>query len=304
MKKIFRYTLLAAFSLSAMNANAAPLFDIIVEYKPAGEIVDNGAGDPNSVTQAFSGRQIQLFGAAELFWESVLTGFQGIPEPTYNLQAWLTPEDGPDGSLAFAGPREFEDISGFDRATAGIMQFDADDFGPDAPFPQTEQLFLDSAVHEIAHALGFGTQFSFNGLLDVDDNYIGAQALAAFNTTNSTSETFISMEIGGGHWNECWVKGLFEACSPEDGMSPDPDLFNDTELMTPFAVDVPATFSAATIAAFRDLGYLTIDPFTQGIAVPLAANIPANVPVPSPALGSLILASMLGLYVSGRRRRS
>ncbi len=300
MKKLLCIMIWALFSLSTISASAAPIFDIIVEYKPAGELVDNGAGNTSSPTEAFTDRQIQLFGAAESFWESVLTGFQGIVNASYNLVAWLTPEDGSDGSLAFAGPRTFETTtSGFDRATSGIMQFDADDFGASALFPQSEQLFLDSAVHEIAHALGFGTQFSFNGLVDASgNNYIGAEALAAFNTTNGTSVTSILLENGGGHWNECWIEGLSTSCAPEDG-SPTIGLFNDPELMTPFAVDYPATISAATIAAFRDLGYETIDPFTT-ISLPVAANITADVPEPGTVM--LMLAGLLGLCASGRRR--
>ncbi len=293
--------MLASLSLGTMAASATPLFDIIVDYKPAGETVDNGAGNPNSPTEAFSARQIQLFGAAETFWESMLVGFEGIANPTYNLTAWLTPEDGAYGSLAFAGPRAWETTtSGFDRATDGIMQFDADDFGASAVSPQSEQLFLDSAIHEIAHALGFGTQFSFNNLIDVNGNYIGANAVDAFNVEYGTSETSIALQDGGGHWDECWIKGLFGPCSPEDG-SVNIGLFNDVELMTPFAVDVPATISPATIAAFSDLGYLTINPFTD-VSLPLAADIQYNVAVPAPATGSLLFAAMLGMYISIRRR--
>jgi hypothetical protein len=300
MKKILCCLVWIIFSMGTISASAAPIFDIVVEYKPAGELVDNGAGNTSSPTEEFSDRQKQLFGVAESFWESVITGFQGIVNASYNLVAWLTPEDGPDGSLAFAGPRTFETTSsGFDRATSGIMQFDADDFGVNALFPQSEQLFLDSAIHEIAHALGFGTQFSFNGLVDASgNNYIGTQAVAAFNATNGTSVTSILLEDGGGHWNECWVEGLTAPCAPEDGSSSS-GLFNDPELMTPFAVDYPATISAATIAAFSDLGYETIDPFTN-ISLPIAANIPAE--VPEPGTGLLMFAALLGLYASGVKR--
>ncbi|WP_157056531.1 leishmanolysin-related zinc metalloendopeptidase [Pseudorhodobacter aquimaris] len=232
-----------------------------------------------------------------------MTGFTGLTDAVYTLDAWMTYEDGSSGSLAFAGPLAFATQSGFERAVGGFMQFDAADFGADAEFPQSEQLFLDSAVHEVAHAVGFGTMFADNDLTDASgNNYIGANALAAFNTTNGTSLSSILLENGGGHWNECWIAGLDgAACSPEDG-SPISGLYNDPELMTPYAVDDPATVSAATIAAFQDLGYLTIDPFTA-VSIPLAADIGTTPsPVPLPASGLLLLGA-LG-FVPALRRKS
>ncbi|QCO55980.1 hypothetical protein EOK75_09645 [Pseudorhodobacter turbinis] len=307
MKKIVLTAFSAVLAMNAGSANAAT-FDLIVNYLPAGVIIDSD-GDGNTATgaqnptEAFSARQIQLFGAAETFWETVLTGFTGLTNAVYTLDAWMTYEDGSDGSLAFAGPRSFATQSGFDRAIGGFMQFDSADFGADAEFPQSEQLFLDSAIHEVAHALGFGTQFEFNDLVDATgNNYIGENALAVFNAVNGTSVSSILLENGGGHWNECWVAGLDgAACLPEDG-TPALGLFNDPELMTPFAVDIPATLSPTTIAAFRDLGYETIDPYAA-VSIPLAANIGTTPsPVPLPASGLLLLGA-LG-FVPALRRKS
>lgn len=299
-------TVCAAALVVGAGAAQASTFDIIVSYLPSGVIVDSdGDGDPSTgaqnPTEEFSARQKELFGAAEKFWETVLTGFTGMVNATFTLDAWMTSEDGPDGSLAFAGPTSFETQSGFDRATGGFMQFDADDFGASAPFPQTEQLFLDSAVHEVGHALGFGTQFDFNGLLDASgDNYIGANGLSVYNALYGTSMTSIMLEAGGGHWNECWVQILTDpSCAAADG-SGTPGLFNDTELMTPYAVDIPATISPVTIAAFQDLGYLTIDPYTS-LTLPLASDVGTS-PVPLPA-GGLLLGSAIGLGALARRKR-
>jgi hypothetical protein len=156
----------------------------------------------------------------------------------------------------------------------------------------------------MAHALGFGTMFEDNNLVDgTGNNYIGANALDAFNDAYSVSVSSILLENGGGHWNECWVAGLGgAACSPEDG-SPTTGLYNDPELMTPYAVDYAATLSPATIAAFRDLGYETISPFAQ-VSMPVAANITAPVPsaVPLPATGLLLLGA-LG-FIPAMRRKS
>lgn len=296
-----------ATALLSAPAQAMP-FDIQVTYLPTGVIVDSdGDNDPmtgaQNPTVAFTARQQQLFGAAELFWEGILTGFTGVAAPTYQLSAWLTSEDGPDNSLAFAGPRQFETVGGFERAIAGEMQFDADDFGPDAPFGQPEQLFLDSAVHEIGHALGFGTLFDDNNLTLVNGgrDYTGANALSAFNIENGTSVTSILLGPNTGHWDECYVQGILNPpCVAQDGMNGE---FNDTELMTPFAVDVPATVSATTIGAFRDLGYLTADPFA-GFSIPLAANIVPLPPVTvsSPATVLLFSFGLFGVASTLRRK--
>lgn len=305
MKKFVLITLWAVLSLGATSASAVPIFDIVVDFVPDGELRDGdeNPGTPDTQTVAFSDRQKTLFGAAETFWESVLTGFRGLANSTFNLAAWMTDEDGVDGSLAFAAPNSFQTVTDgpdtFERADGGFMQYDVADFGPGGV--QSEQLFLDSAVHEMGHALGFGTMFTDNNLIDVDGNYIGTNALIAFNGAYGAAVTSILMEENiGGHWNECWVNSLIDPnCDPETATG---GSFNDTELMTPFAVDVPATISPATIGAFRDLGYVTIDPFTQDLVLPLAADIQAT--VPEPTTTSLFLAALFGLFASSRRRRS
>ena len=300
MNKIIGTAFTTALLFGAGTTAMAAPFDIIVTYVEEGTPQDNDDDGIFAPAQAFTARQKQLFGVAETFWETVLTGYTGIAAPVYNLSASLVPEDGVDGSLAFAGPRSFESVAGttnpangneFVRATSGIMQFDADDFAPDGGV-QTEQLFLDSAIHEVAHALGFGTLFEANGLVDPNDGdlYTGANALNAFNDVNDVSFSSILLEAGGGHWNECWVKEITdEFC--------DPDFFNDPELMTPFAVDFKASLSAATIAAFRDLGYTTIDP-RSGLGLP---DVPAAIPLPAGSI--LLLSGLFGLGAAARRKR-
>lgn len=306
--------------IAATPAVNATTFDIMVTYVPAGQTIDNGEGA--SVTEDFSARQKQLFGAAETFWETVLTGFAG-ESATYSMIASLQPEDGFDGSLAFAGPKTWAPVDGtsnpanggdpFIRATDGYMQFDANDFGASVADPQAEQLFLDSAIHEMAHALGFGTLFEENGLLDTvnlgpDDAflyYTGTNALDAFNAAyvdpSATPVTSILLQAYAGHWDECWVLGLTDStCVAE---SADVSGYNDLELMTAFAVDVKASFSPATIGAFRDLGYTTIDPF-DGQDLPDLPGLAEISAVPLPAGGLLLLSGLGGMIAMRRKRKA
>lgn len=313
----FRRTLAACAALIALGSTPAhsSTFDILMSYLPAGASVTGSDGVMRTAT-GFTDRQIELFGLAERFWETVITGFSGRADPTLKVTASMASIDGRYRTAAYAGPRSAEYVDGLDptsgaarrflRPLTGTMAFDADDFGADAAGAgaASERTFLTTAIHEISHTLGFGTTFGFNGLVGTTpDRYVGRSAVAAFNATNGTALSALTLDARSGHWSECWVLGANGgACAAQDG-SGRRGLHNDTEVLTPFITNDTATIAPATIAAFRDLGYLTIDPFS-GITLPqvppmTVAQAPSPVPLPA---GGLLLLTALGGAAALRRR--
>ncbi|KAA3653476.1 MAG: PEP-CTERM sorting domain-containing protein [Proteobacteria bacterium] len=282
-KRLFASAAAMTMALSATPALALPGFDIVINFLEAGDAQPSwGTGAPVS----FSTQQKAAFESAAQFWESKITGYQGsISIPTFTITAAFAPEDGEYNSLAYAGPEFIQTSGGFTLPTTGFMQFDSLDWGPgDTPFTRGEflmQEFIDSVQHEMAHALGFGTLFSDNGVLS-GNNYIGAQAVAAFNQEFGQNVSSILLEDGGGHWSECWraqVNGDPNCVADQS----QPNATNDLELMTPYAV-ANATFSNTTLAAFRDIGYTTVSP------------------VPEPETWLMMLTGLAGLGVAKRRR--
>lgn len=315
----FRRALAACATLIALGtapAQAVP-FDILMTYVPAGINVPGPDGLTRQTT-GFTERQVEILGMAERFWETVITGFSGRASSTITVIASMAPVDGRYRTAAYAGPRSAEWVDGLDATTGeatrhmrprtGAMAFDSDDFGTNFPNAASEQTFLSTAIHEISHVLGFGTLFGANGLVGTTpDRYVGRAAVAAFNRTHATTLPALPLDSRSGHWSECWVRGLDgRACLPADG-SGRSGQHDDPEVLTPIIANGTVTISPATIAAFRDLGYLTIDPFS-GITLPrvpplVVAGGPVPSPVPLPAGALLLLTALSGVVAIARGRR-
>lgn len=227
--------------------------------------------------------QVAAFNAAEAFWEHAILGFiDTVPVgTTLAIDASIAPIDGAGGILGQAGPSVITNFSGgaFTYATQGVMQFDS----ADTPALELSGQFESVILHEMAHVIGFGTLWNDgaapgfirqNVYTDGTGQYLGASALAQYQTDINPGAGFVPVELGGGpgtrdsHWDET---GFTSA-------------FND--LMTGFLNAGDNPVSATTIASFADIGYI-VD-VTKQTAVPA-------VPVPAPMAFWLLASGMLAL---------
>jgi hypothetical protein len=155
----------------------------------------------------------------------------------------VAPIDGPGGVLGSGVPCVSRSESGL--TVVGTMQFDT----ADLPTAIANGQLVPIITHEMAHVLGFGTDWSTRNLLtdlgNDDLRFTGAETAAiwppfatalAFAGTTPPVENLFGTGTAGSHWR----KSVFDA-----------------ELMTGFieAPGVPMPLSKVTIASMKDLGY-------------------------------------------------
>ena len=104
-------------------------------------------------------------------------------------------------------------------------------------------------VHEMLHAVGFfGYIFDQLGLTDANGNFIGPDAVTAYNNGSSVPLSNDGGTASGSHWSET-------------GFMPDGQHMSN-ELMTRYVTNYsdPALLSDVSVAALHDLGYQVQDP--------------------------------------------
>ncbi|WP_420011620.1 leishmanolysin-related zinc metalloendopeptidase [Tateyamaria sp.] len=173
----------------------------------------------------------------------------GVAVDDISITATLQAIDGVGGTLGSAGPRVLRDDGTFLPST-GAMTFDSEDAQNQLDIGNWETIVL----HEMLHALGFGTLWSLMGLTSGsvaggDIRFTGANATDIYQTEFATIagadagsllgipvETDGGSGTAGGHWDE--------------------DLFG-AEIMTGF-VDQGGFVSLMTIASLEDMGFDTV----------------------------------------------
>jgi hypothetical protein len=197
--------------------------------------------------------QQAVFTGATATWNSLLTGYQpgiSLTGPTINASGVAI--DGAGGILGQAGPTFGTTQGGYFLATTGIMQFDSADLA-NLELSGTLGAVI---LHEMAHVLGFGTLWTYNGVYsNGSGQYTGANALAAWNNEFiHAPAAFVPVELGGGagtangHWNEVDGGGGLTGIVDSLGR----DMRN--ELMTGW-LNSNSFISNTTLQSFVDIGF-------------------------------------------------
>ena len=206
-----------------------------------------------------SSSQQSVFYQAESFWENTLTGYQNgigsimldtgfsLLETGVTIKASGVTDDGVGGTLGWAGPNTAWVTDDYWLSRTATMAFDSDDLY----WLETRGLLESVILHEMAHALGFGTLWTHNNVYEEGSGrYTGAAGLAAYQAEFDPRAEFIPVGESDGHWEEqpngIGLTGITD------------DYGNDMtyELMTPYLnTDSPSFMSNTTIQSFVDIGY-------------------------------------------------
>jgi len=212
----------------------------------------------------------QTFREAEQFWESRITGYSNTLPATFRSQlngrlaisATTAIVDGPGGILGFAGPdnvaQYFVNAGMRDRPlavelyalpTSSSMFFDVADAG--------RADFSDTVIHEMGHALGIGSLWTQNGILDPADPGWRAgllQTKPSVAPTTPTASQFVGRHAlqgfrrQSGHHRANYVptdQGSLGHWAPDNWFFA-PRNQRRVEMMTPFASASPIFVSEAT----------------------------------------------------------
>ena len=220
------------------------------------------------------------FSARQLPANACLSGQEEVADVVDDLRIYVqsTSIDGEGGTLASAGPCLYRLTSGL--PVISRIRLDSDDL-------TTNSSALNERVmmHEIAHALGFGTRWYEHSLLrypsqdvdgglvfpEPDTHFTGALAIAAFDAAGGTAYTDGKVPVqntgGPGNRDGHWRESVF-----------------DHELMTPFLASSPTqSLSAVTVQSMADMGYAVDVTRAESYTLPTLPSglVPKRSPAPS-----------------------
>jgi hypothetical protein len=220
----------------------------------------------------FTDNQRQLIAQARDRWESVLTqdlisfwlNFPAAPTPVCGIPGFELNDliedlvvlvaigdfdDGQNGTLAAAAPCVWRVGAGQDLLTiVGLMVFDE----PDLPGLEASGTLTETALHELGHVLGFGTQWGsttpplIQGAGTSDPTFVGPLATQAFDAAGGTGYSGAKVPVenvgGQGSVDSHWRESIFL-----------------NELMTSLLGSQVEPLSAITLNAFIDGGWPGVD---------------------------------------------
>jgi len=176
-----------------------------------------------------------VFKQAAARWSQIIVG--DLPDVTVDnvviddirISARGESIDGQYGTLGTGGPTNIK--PGARPPAQGQMTFDT----ADLPRMERDGTLLPVILHEMGHAFGLGTLWSFRDLLG-SRGYVGANALREYRSIFGIPDAPAVPVAGSGHWDEGVLKN---------------------ELMTPMAEQpgTPMPISRITVGALQDLGY-------------------------------------------------
>lgn len=266
MKQLLSYA--SSFAICAMTAGSVQAASVNIS------LVYEEPTDFSSAVMGVLDMAVELFSTGLGGYLDDLGAFAG---PTITVATKAT-SDGLFGNLASGG--WITPIFGTNYAYTDTarVEFDAVDMQYAEDNGGLEVFGL-VALHEIAHAMGFGLLWNVPGYQQLYDEgnfaFTGAAAVAAYQASCDAGATFVPVEDEGGsgtvgsHWDEDW------ACGGND-------------ILTGTFESIDPTYyqaSAPTQAVWADMGYSL-----------------ATTAVPVPATLGL-LASGMGLFGLMRRRK-
>jgi len=297
-----RFTKLLLLALSVIFLSvASPVNSIqaqIIQLDLTGIDVineDEGEVEPDdglSLVNAL--RYVEALQRGKAFWDARILGYSNkLPRDVQsqllgNLTIFSGNDDLDPGVLGEAGLVDMSFIfvvrgNFFNQTPIAVGQFALLNLDNQFIVDNTTEELVDVAIHEFAHALGLGTLWAANGLLQARGlgpaQYVGENARAAFAVESGRAGLaqtgFVPTEIQGGpgtafgHWDD--NDPFFNSLAID----------NRIEVMTGFMIPNSETFvSNTTLAQFVDLHYVVAG-FNEGELIPFADLGDVGLGIPS-----------------------